>query len=84
MVHNGIEYGEIQLISEVRRWCRWWRRRLDLFIISFFFLLGRVIVTDVQAYLLLSKYLGMSNEEIADTFEEWNKGDLDSYLIEVR
>jgi len=51
MVHNGIEYGDMQLISE--------------------------------AYLLMERYLGMNNEEIADTFDEWNKGDLDSYLIEI-
>lgn len=51
MVHNGIEYGDMQLISE--------------------------------AYLLMSNYLGMDNEAIADTFDEWNKGDLDSYLIEI-
>lgn len=31
----------------------------------------------------MKNHLGMENEEIAATFEEWNKGDLDSYLIEV-
>lgn len=36
-----------------------------------------------EAYFLMKKHVGMSNEEIADTFEEWNKGDLDSYLIEA-
>eukprot|EP01125_Pyxidicula_operculata_P011302 TRINITY_DN3701_c0_g1_i1.p1 TRINITY_DN3701_c0_g1~~TRINITY_DN3701_c0_g1_i1.p1 ORF type:complete len:485 (-),score=114.75 TRINITY_DN3701_c0_g1_i1:65-1519(-) len=51
MVHNGIEYGDMQLISE--------------------------------AYFLLKNMLGLSNDEIADVFEEWNKGDLDSYLIEI-
>jgi 6-phosphogluconate dehydrogenase len=51
MVHNGIEYGDMQLLSE--------------------------------AYHLMKSYLGMNNEEIADTFEEWNNGDLDSYLVEV-
>jgi 6-phosphogluconate dehydrogenase len=51
MVHNGIEYGDMQLISE--------------------------------AYLLMNKYLGMTNEECGNTFDEWNKGDLDSYLIEI-
>jgi len=51
MVHNGIEYGDMQLIAE--------------------------------AYGLLKNYLGMGNDEIAKTFEEWNKGDLDSYLIEI-
>jgi 6-phosphogluconate dehydrogenase len=51
MVHNGIEYGDMQLISE--------------------------------AYYLMKKHLGLNNQEIADTFEEWNKGDLDSYLIEI-
>jgi len=31
----------------------------------------------------MKNYLGMSNEEMAQTFEEWNKGDLDSYLVEI-
>lgn len=51
MVHNGIEYGDMQLIAE--------------------------------AYHLLKGVLGLSNQEIANVFAEWNKGDLDSYLIEV-
>jgi len=51
MVHNGIEYGDMQLISE--------------------------------AYSLLSHGLGLKNEELAATFTEWNKGELDSYLIEI-
>jgi len=51
MVHNGIEYGDMQLISE--------------------------------AYFILKNYLHINNEEIANVFEEWNKGDLDSYLIEI-
>jgi 6-phosphogluconate dehydrogenase len=51
MVHNGIEYGDMQLISE--------------------------------AYFLLKNALGLGNEEIADVFERWNVGDLDSYLIEI-
>jgi len=51
MVHNGIEYGDMQLISE--------------------------------AYHLLKGVLGLSNDEIQKTFNEWNKGDLDSYLIEI-
>lgn len=51
MVHNGIEYGDIQLICE--------------------------------AYHLLKTLLGLSNDELKATFEEWNKGDLDSYLIEI-
>ncbi|KAI8334275.1 6-phosphogluconate dehydrogenase, decarboxylating [Chlamydoabsidia padenii] len=51
MVHNGIEYGDMQLISEV--------------------------------YELMLEGLGMSHDEMADVFEEWNKGDLDSYLIEI-
>lgn len=51
MVHNGIEYGDIQLIDE--------------------------------AYFLMKNVLGMSNDEMSATFEEWNKGDLDSYLIEI-
>jgi len=51
MVHNGIEYGDMQLISE--------------------------------AYWLMKNLLGLSNGEIATVLEEWNKGDLDSYLIEI-
>jgi len=51
MVHNGIEYGDIQLICE--------------------------------AYNLLKTLLGLNNEELKAVFEEWNKGDLDSYLIEI-
>ncbi|MCL3780494.1 decarboxylating NADP(+)-dependent phosphogluconate dehydrogenase [Prolixibacteraceae bacterium JC049] len=51
MVHNGIEYGDMQIISE--------------------------------AYFLMKNLLGMSHDEMADVFEEWNKSDLDSYLIEI-
>lgn len=51
MVHNGIEYGDMQLICE--------------------------------AYHLMKHLLHLSNAEIANVFEEWNKGDLDSYLIEI-
>ena len=51
MVHNGIEYGDMQLICE--------------------------------AYAMMKHSLGMTNEEIYDVFEEWNEGDLDSYLIEI-
>ena len=51
MVHNGIEYGDMQLISE--------------------------------AYSLLSTGLGLTNEQLAETFTEWNKTELDSYLIEI-
>ena len=51
MVHNGIEYGDMQLICE--------------------------------AYQLMKDYLGMSNEEMHEVFTEWNRGDLDSYLIEI-
>lgn len=50
MVHNGIEYGDMQLIGEV----------YDLMLA-----------------------LGISQEEMANTFEEWNKGELDSFLIEI-
>lgn len=50
MVHNGIEYIDMQLISE--------------------------------AYHLL-KEAGLSNEEISEVFGEWNKGELNSYLIEI-
>jgi len=51
MVHNGIEYGDIQLIDE--------------------------------AYFLMKHILRMTNEQMHQTFAEWNKGDLDSYLIEI-
>jgi len=51
MVHNGIEYGDIQLICE--------------------------------CYHIMKDILGMSNEEMHGTFAEWNRGDLDSYLIEI-
>ena len=51
MVHNGIEYGDMQLICE--------------------------------AYFLMKEALGLSNDELYDVFEEWNSGELDSYLIEI-
>ena len=51
MVHNGIEYGDMQLICE--------------------------------AYAIMKEVAGLSADELADTFTEWNKGDLDSYLIEI-
>ncbi|MBN2008017.1 decarboxylating NADP(+)-dependent phosphogluconate dehydrogenase [candidate division KSB1 bacterium] len=51
MVHNGIEYGDMQMICE--------------------------------AYSLMKNVLGMSNKEMEEAFIEWNKGELDSYLIEI-
>ncbi len=51
MVHNGIEYGDMQLISE--------------------------------AYHIMKDFVGLSHNEMHDIFNEWNKGDLDSYLIEI-
>jgi len=51
MVHNGIEYGDMQLICE--------------------------------AYFMMHEALGLSNEELYDVFAEWNRGELDSYLIEI-
>ena len=51
MVHNGIEYGDMQLIAE--------------------------------AYDILKHIAGMSNDELAATFAEWNRGKLQSYLIEI-
>lgn len=51
MVHNGIEYGDMQLIAE--------------------------------SYDLMKQLLGLSAEEMAAVFTEWNKGELDSYLIEI-
>ncbi len=51
MVHNGIEYGDMQLIAEV--------------------------------YDILRRGLGMSAVELADLFDQWNAGELKSYLIEI-
>lgn len=51
MVHNGIEYGDMQLIAE--------------------------------SYAMLKKYWHLENNEIADVFEEWNEGELNSYLIGI-
>jgi 6-phosphogluconate dehydrogenase len=51
MVHNGIEYGDMQLICE--------------------------------AYWLLKVAAGLSNDQLAAVFAEWNRGELDSYLIEI-
>jgi len=51
MVHNGIEYGDMQVICE--------------------------------AYQLMKDGLGMSADEMHKVFAEWNKGDLDSFLIEI-
>ncbi len=51
MVHNGIEYADMQLISE--------------------------------AYHLMRAGLGLDPAAIGDVFAEWNKGDLESYLIEI-
>ena len=50
-VHNGIEYGDMQLIAE--------------------------------AYDILHRALNLSNQELADIFAEWNRGELQSYLIEI-
>ncbi len=51
MVHNGIEYGDMQLIGE--------------------------------AYGLFRDGFGLNADETADIFDEWNRGDLESYLIEI-
>ncbi|CAK5113650.1 unnamed protein product [Meloidogyne enterolobii] len=51
MVHNGIEYGDMQLICE--------------------------------AFHLMSKGLGLDFTKMAEIFEDWNKGELDSFLIEI-
>ncbi len=51
MVHNGIEYGDMQLISE--------------------------------AYMIMKNLLGMTADEMHEVFNEWNQGELDSYLIEI-
>ncbi|MED4404918.1 NADP-dependent phosphogluconate dehydrogenase [Heyndrickxia coagulans] len=51
MVHNGIEYGDMELISE--------------------------------SYNLLKNILGLGANELHEVFADWNKGELDSYLIEI-
>lgn len=51
MVHNGIEYGDMQLICE--------------------------------AYLMLKEGLGLTNAELYEVFDQWNRGELQSYLIEI-
>lgn len=51
MVHNGIEYGDMQLIAE--------------------------------SYDLMKNVLGLSVDEMAEIFSEWNHGELDSYLIDI-
>ncbi|WP_343189164.1 NADP-dependent phosphogluconate dehydrogenase [Buchnera aphidicola (Chaitoregma tattakana)] len=51
MVHNGIEYGDMQIISE--------------------------------AYFILKNLLKIDNKKISDIFDKWNKGELNSYLIEI-
>jgi len=51
MVHNGIEYGDMQIISE--------------------------------AYHILKDVAELNHDEIGDVFSEWNKGELDSFLIEI-
>jgi len=51
MVHNGIEYGDMELIAET--------------------------------YQLMKGILGLDHAAMAATFEEWNRGELESYLIEI-
>lgn len=51
MVHNGIEYGDMELIAE--------------------------------AYGILRNGFGLPVDQVADIFDQWNKGDLESYLIEI-
>jgi 6-phosphogluconate dehydrogenase len=51
MVHNGIEYGDMQLICE--------------------------------AYFVLKQALGLANDDLYNVFDTWNKGELDSYLVEI-
>jgi 6-phosphogluconate dehydrogenase len=51
MVHNGIEYGDMQLIAE--------------------------------AYDFLKRGLGLSNDRLQETFANWNRGELESYLIKI-
>jgi 6-phosphogluconate dehydrogenase len=51
MVHNGIEYGVMQLLAE--------------------------------SYDLMKRGLGLNNDEVHDVFDEWNKGELNAYLVEI-
>ncbi|KAG9584290.1 6-phosphogluconate dehydrogenase-like protein, partial [Aureobasidium melanogenum] len=51
MVHNGIEYGDMQLIAE--------------------------------SYAVLKHVAGLSNDELAGVYRDWNEGELDSFLIEI-
>ncbi|MBI2378823.1 MAG: NADP-dependent phosphogluconate dehydrogenase [Deltaproteobacteria bacterium] len=51
MVHNGIEYGDMQLIAEI--------------------------------YDLLKHAGGLSNAKLADVFDDWNRGELESFLVEI-
>ena len=51
MVHNGIEYGDMQLIAE--------------------------------AYDILHRGIGLNNESLHEVFADWNRGELESYLIEI-
>jgi len=51
MVHNGIEYGDMQLIAET--------------------------------YHIMKSALGLSYDQMRDTFDQWNQGELNSYLIEI-
>jgi 6-phosphogluconate dehydrogenase len=51
MVHNGIEYGDMQMIAE--------------------------------SYAIMKNVLGLTADEMHSVFDEWNKGELDSYLIEI-
>ncbi|WP_276831320.1 NADP-dependent phosphogluconate dehydrogenase [Frischella perrara] len=51
MAHNGIEYGDMQLIAE--------------------------------SYAFLKHIVGLTNDELAEVFTEWNQGELNSYLIEI-
>lgn len=69
MVHNGIEYGDMQLICEVSL-AR--KRRLM-----------NDGLTQDQAYDILKRGLGLSCKEIGDVFAKWNTGVLDSFLIEI-
>jgi 6-phosphogluconate dehydrogenase len=51
MVHNGIEYGDMQILSE--------------------------------AYHLMKDVLKLNHDQMGDIFEEWNKGELDCFLVEI-
>ena len=105
MVHNGIEYGDMQLISEaydilktVGKFFLTFSSKVFFFFVgvfgSCFFLLLSIFLTSFSS-LSLSPTLsppkhtnppnkgGLSNDELAAAFTEWNSGELESFLVEI-